>query len=269
MKAFVINLKKSKDRRDYIKNHFGKYDIDFEFFDAVDGRILPQDYIDGVYDQEIAKKTWKDMNRGEIGCSLSHMGIYEKMINENITEAIIFEDDVILNDDFNEFLKSKDKWLKPNMELILLGYQNTDYFKIPWQKLFLTGSKDYKIGKFYGYGSGTHAYYINLSGAKKMLSKNKPKIIRAIDDITGDAIYGGHNLYAIFPPIADYKGDTSDIGYHDSQNIFNGLYISPPTRFFAINLNWAEKFAVFVDKILRIILLYPLWRGLFRKTRKK
>ena len=80
IKIFVINLKKSTDRRANVTSQMKKLGVDFEFIDGVDGRELSQSYVDSVFDKETAQKIWKPMTRGEIGCSLSHISIYKKMI---------------------------------------------------------------------------------------------------------------------------------------------------------------------------------------------
>lgn len=41
MKIYVISLKRSPERREYIKKQLDDLSIEFEFFDAVDGRVEP------------------------------------------------------------------------------------------------------------------------------------------------------------------------------------------------------------------------------------
>ena len=41
------------------------------------------------------------MNKGEIGCALSHINLYKKIVSDKLSYAIILEDDV----EFDERLK--------------------------------------------------------------------------------------------------------------------------------------------------------------------
>ena len=97
MRTFVINLKKDTQKRKDIQDSFDSKQIPFEFFNAVDGKTLSKypvnlNWYDPWYNYHITC--------GEVGCALSHVGIWEKMIEENIEKALIFEDDIdILNDD--------------------------------------------------------------------------------------------------------------------------------------------------------------------------
>ena len=63
--------------------------LDLEFFEAVNGRNLSSDQM-ALYDSKKRCQFFgRDLTLGEIGCLLSHRGIYEKMAQENIPVAII------------------------------------------------------------------------------------------------------------------------------------------------------------------------------------
>ena len=239
IKIFVISLKNAIERRKSISNQMQKLGIDFEFFDAVDGRELTQGYVDSVFDKETAEIQWKPMNRGEIGCSLSHMSIYEKMINENIQNAIVLEDDAVLNDDFMSTIEKMITTIPNNIDMVKLGYGKAKCRW--WQKKYRINTK-YKINRMYGVVSTTVGYYITVAGAKKILNKNKPKIVRAIDDITGDFLFGGHELYAINPPLVNFLQDESTIGYKgDEDTNHNAIYLSESKRFLIRHFGFSEN----------------------------
>ena len=70
-----------------------------------------------------------------------------------------------------------------------------------------------ELKKWHTIVAGAAGYYITLSGAKKSSAKNEPKIIRPIDDITGDILFGKHNLYCLTPKIVGVTEVESTIGY--------------------------------------------------------
>lgn len=92
MKIFVINLARSSERRVSIEQQLSLLQLDYEIVEAVDGSQLNYD--------EIVKHT-KTLNyavtSGEIGCALSHIKIYRKIVSNNIPFALILEDDAQLD----------------------------------------------------------------------------------------------------------------------------------------------------------------------------
>lgn len=107
MKNIVISLKNATDRREHIINEFGKQGIDFEFFDAITPDLLDETY----QKLNLNLKENQRLSNGEKGCFLSHVYLWQKMIDEDIEYLAIFEDDVYLGENADLFLMNID-WLK-------------------------------------------------------------------------------------------------------------------------------------------------------------
>jgi GR25 family glycosyltransferase involved in LPS biosynthesis len=89
MKVFVVHYKKLIDRKQHILKQFEKYNItDYEFIE-----------IDRDELEEYDLSMFKNIHNSYMAIGLSHMYAY-KQIKDNYNEAIIFEDDVILYDNF-------------------------------------------------------------------------------------------------------------------------------------------------------------------------
>ena len=103
-KIFVVNLERCKEKNKRMKDRLGN--INYKMIKAVDGENLTREKLINM-DGDILKD-WKDpysgrnITWGEVGCTLSHCNIYKKCLMENIDNAIIFEDDVLLKDDFQK-----------------------------------------------------------------------------------------------------------------------------------------------------------------------
>jgi hypothetical protein len=107
--AFVINLAKNRAKLDSFvrrfNNHFtNKTKIHLQRFDAVDGlEITHTDLIKMSYD---TYRSWRDpyhnrkFTHGEIGCMLSHFGVWKKCIELN-EPVLVFEDDIEFLPNFN------------------------------------------------------------------------------------------------------------------------------------------------------------------------
>lgn len=114
MKNYVISLATATNRREHIKAEFGRQGIHFEFFDAVTpdgiGRISTQLNIPLVNNQRLSLS--------EKACFLSHVCLWQKMIDDGLEYIAIFEDDVYLGENATVFLK--DDWLNFSFDIIKL-----------------------------------------------------------------------------------------------------------------------------------------------------
>lgn len=175
LKNIVISLTTATQRREHIRQEFGKQGIEFEFFDAV-----TYHHIDNVCDKLNLKnlKQSDNLAQGEKGCFLSHVSLWQKMIDEHIEWLAIFEDDVHLGEDAHLFLNHVD-WLHSEIGLLKI-----EHF---YPKLNLGHTTLYhhrNIQPLYSANLGTAGYIIHQNMAKELLSLFKsvqPKNIVAID----------------------------------------------------------------------------------------
>jgi glycosyl transferase family 25 len=103
-----ISLKHSIDRRNHIQEQVNTLitltpalNIDFEFFDGIYGKKLPEEYISFInIARENAGQCKRPLGVGEIGCMFSHMFIWQRLASGRYAQydrVIILEDDVTLN----------------------------------------------------------------------------------------------------------------------------------------------------------------------------
>ena len=98
MPVFVINLERSRHRREYMLNYLAGHGIEARIFPAVDGANL-------MSRRCSAKASMMTLShirnsavrylRTEIACTLSHLNIYRKIVDENIPMAMVLEDDAM------------------------------------------------------------------------------------------------------------------------------------------------------------------------------
>lgn len=174
IKAHVINLEKNKERYERFMESYDLNEIHIERFNAIVGKDLdPEKYISKnaynkllLMEEKGYRTQHSELSRGAIGCYLSHVELYKKLINDNCEYYLIFEDDaILLPDSYNtilEILKTAPKdWDIINLSV---GYGYTYY------KDFV--SDEYiKYKHFYG----TLCYIINKKGARKILEEFESK----------------------------------------------------------------------------------------------
>ena len=193
MKTYVINLKTSGARREYILKETARYTcMDVELIEAVDGRLLSSAEKKERFDVEQFVYRYKEQPfPGEIGCTLSHWECFRKLTESTEEVALILEDDVVFT--------------KPE------GVDNTveicgDLLKRKGNGI-ISLSFPYRIGSFgkkmdFGYslyrvwkGFGMQAYLIHRVTAEKLLGI-KPSV-RADDYVYMNL--AGIKMYGVLP----------------------------------------------------------------------
>lgn len=206
VKVYIINMPSNQIRRQYMYDLCAKYTdiLDFEFIEAVDGRNLSKYQLTERYNQQQAMDfLHREMGAGEIGCLLSHVSIYHKIIENNIKYALVLEDDVHFDEKLLDALSIVHQY-PSDWELVLYGHYsfhlNQKEIRSPisyWKKFRL--DHNLNLHRLSKYGYGTHAYLINQQGAQRLL-KQLCSFYMPIDHYTNNTQY--INVYACHPTLA-------------------------------------------------------------------
>ena len=201
MKVFAINLKDSVERKEHIIKECAKYGIIPEICEAVDGRLLTeQELLMNAKDYKI-----NGLTRGEIGCSLSHLNIYKKIIEDNIDIALILEDDAIFKEDINKILEEINKFNK-STDKSFLYLLSKSYSYISNRSIKLGSITLYDIYR----ASLTHGYVINNKAAKSLAAYVHP--VRYTADDWKMLKFGANiNIFCVVPEITDTLSSFSSV----------------------------------------------------------
>ncbi|WP_432471664.1 glycosyltransferase family 25 protein [Amphritea sp. HPY] len=218
MDIYVINLKKDTDKKEYIRKHFEEKGIfHYEFIEGVYGKDLSQKKLDEVYDPDLAKKYWgREILANEIGCALSHLKIYRKIIKNGSKGAFIFEDDVFIKED---------NIMKLVNEIESHRYKENPIILFSWLDSFFRRRVIWNINNHTcveGYSSDLAcSYYISREAAEVMLLEFE-KIKAPIDAWSKLRKENKISLYGLtssFVAPADFAEDKSSIS-DDRQDAF-------------------------------------------------
>lgn len=200
MKAYVINLKTSINRKQYIERLLQPHHevLDVCFVEGVDGRKLSQEQLRSIWDQDGTFRIYgRYMRGGEIGCALSHRKCYEEFCKSGDEKALIFEDDLSFQDvDVEKIISVVSQELQTNKPMVIL--LSGDYWYINKSKSF-SGINRHLVRVYDGMGA--IAYMVNRSAAEIMLSSDK----KFLADDWYNWRRMGINIYALYPHIADQK----------------------------------------------------------------
>lgn len=99
MKAYVINLARSPERRAHMVSQLARAVTSYRFVEAVDGREL--DLPDpSVLDPALFTRTsGPGFRPGSAGCALSHLRVFRQIIQDGTEHGLVLEDDVVLPSD--------------------------------------------------------------------------------------------------------------------------------------------------------------------------
>ncbi len=212
-KTFLINLESRPDRLKRMSDILAQAGIEFEVFPAVDGRKLASAngvcrLADGtpIYDPDHSIKLgYRPMSPAEIGCYLSHLEIWKKVVEQNVGWALVLEDDLNIDPRISSIIKHL-----PDVE------KGWDYIKlsalgkVPFIKLFpLTAN--HSLSLLLRGSTGMQAYCISPLGARKLIAKALPITI-PVDVFIDHFWHTGLNTLAVTPyPVEDNKHISSSI----------------------------------------------------------
>lgn len=104
---YVVSLISALERRKSVAEQMRQQDLQFEFFDAVDGRNVDEASINQVYDSATNSKRFKrPLSRPEVGCYLSHLALWKTIAQSDQSAAIILEDDLKILEPLSTVLAS-------------------------------------------------------------------------------------------------------------------------------------------------------------------
>jgi len=184
MKAYMISLNDCTEKIKYL-NKFG---IETILVKGVNGKTIPE--------KDIVKRVsnfYKTFGpKSAIGCAISHMNTWKLFLETNDEYAIIFEDDVVLEDNFVEKLEIALQDVPKTYDILYLGCggcdneQKINIIKIANSFTMLphTFNKEEKITDNISIPSAaffTHAYILSRKGATKLLKYLDGKLFNHID----------------------------------------------------------------------------------------
>ena len=121
MRAYVINLARSADRRSHITAELNGIGIDHEIVTAVDGQGLD------LHDTARVDPAFLKLEHqpGAAGCALSHLSVYARVVADGPDKALVLEDDVLLPADLEGLAEAVARRLT-GAEVALLNFDNPE-----------------------------------------------------------------------------------------------------------------------------------------------
>jgi hypothetical protein len=97
---FVISLARAPERRRFMQEQLDSLGLSYEIVDATDGKLIPE------VERTRLQAPGACYVPGVIGCYMSHIGVYQLIVDRNLPVALILEDDAVLNPSLVPYLKA-------------------------------------------------------------------------------------------------------------------------------------------------------------------
>lgn len=167
------------------RSEFEKHGIEVEFVQGIDGRILDIPEPPSSDGDSVVRKT-------DMGCTLSHLMIAEKALKAGLKNYLVFEDDVMLKEGFNDHFSSYISQLKNDWDLLYLGGNNNG---VP---LEMVSENIGRCRQTYT----THAYGVNWPVMQKLV-----QVLRQHEkvDLCVSSLQRDHKCYIFQPHIAGQR----------------------------------------------------------------
>ncbi len=175
MDNYVISLNSSAKRRCHIVEQFEAQNIKFKFFDAIEPNSNSKVATDLAVDISNC-----DLTQGEIACLLSHVSLWQMMVDQQLNYMAIFEDDIILGESADLILSTQE-WIPQNADVVKLEkFAAAAKMKFSSKRV----SIHRKVRQLTGKHLGAAGYILSLNSAKILLKyvQQKDKLI-AVDHI--------------------------------------------------------------------------------------
>lgn len=169
--VFIISLPHDRHRLESLEKQLRKLNIPFSVVEAVNGMLLSEKELKESYDQRKALRLFnRELSKGEIGCALSHMSIYKKMVKDNIFHALILEDDaLILNSELLSILSNLKKFQSEKAPISTILSRSSHYIENKKVQL----DDNHCICDIYR-AAGTHGYFLTKAAAEILVKHLYP-----------------------------------------------------------------------------------------------
>ena len=204
MKAFVISLVRSTERRRKIKKQLDNAGIVFEFFDAIDSSTSDFKYSERRAPKQTKLRFGYQLLESELACFASHLCLWGKCVELN-EPILIFEDSFQLNTSFIELYSSFNELVKkyPLIKLCSL-----------FPKKFTTLENINEAISIVSYKRrtcGTQSYLLTPHAANKLMQGAMP-FLEPVDHYIEKSWRHGVSVCSFKPNIVERSDIVSTIG---------------------------------------------------------
>lgn len=232
----AINLDRSEDRWEAIREQLDASGLPYVRLSAVDGRALDSSMEARVDYARFEQANGRKATPGDIGCYLSHTAAWTFLASQPYRMLLIVEDDAVFDSGWTDTLRE-----------VLGAYRPGMLMKLSWQRkgLFLDAgaiNEAYRLVRPLTHQACCAAYLVDQKAAQQLLENAFP-IYVPVDHYMESPWETGVPVRSMMPSLAHQRGVASTI---TKQKKFH----------------WSQRWPTFVYRVKAHTL--RLWHGYFR-----
>lgn len=168
--TFFINLDHDVGRREALERQLDALGLPHTRFPGVYGKALSPKELARHYDHARAVAQSRELTVGEVGCALSHLGVYRAMLEQDLPYALILEDDAKLGADVPAVLEALAQQVSPDEPVVTLLTHIDRYYKRSARPL----TAHHEVVKLANYQWLAHGYFVTRAAARRMVEQLYP-----------------------------------------------------------------------------------------------
>lgn len=240
LKTRVISLSHCVDRRERMRQQLDSIEIEFTFFDAVDGTQTNFPLADKRNDALTIKRLGYTLSDSELACYASHYLLWQECITEN-RALLVLEDNAQLQSNFRQVyarlpdLAEQYAFLKLSC---IFESRNRAVAQV---------AHNLNIVRYFGTLYGTSCYLLTPSAARIFIARSK-HFTQAVDNFMERPWLGGVPCYALLPwptvrseapsVIGDRRGTTWPLSRYGKARVRLFHYYEQTRRWLFFYFGW-------------------------------
>ena len=196
--VFVINLRHRLGRRQAMLEQLAGVGLAPEFFPAIDGRALNREAMPELCEA-------RELSDGEVGCYLSHLGVWREIARRGLDCALVLEDDVLLDPPLLALLAQLQPGRLRDIDVVRLSSLMRQVGK-PLQPLI----EGFSLVLPTKSPSGLQGYVVTARGARRLVEAFSVPCM-AVDTAVDGAWRHGLHVVMVAPPVVHH-----DLATHSS-----------------------------------------------------
>lgn len=202
MQTYLINLEKDHARRAHMSSVLRQLELPYDLVKGVYGRDLSPSEIALHCDQRKAKwRQARTLTSAEIGCSLSHVKVYNDIVKRNVPLSLILEDDVVLPNDIKNLLDELEQLVDVSKPDVYLLSKSDAHSKVAYRLNDRREIRPFRSG-FYA-----SSYVVTKSAAERLLAYLYP-VSHVADAWNRLSRFGIVDLWVVVPEVISQDQDT-------------------------------------------------------------
>jgi glycosyl transferase family 25 len=181
VRAYVINLARSPERRGHMVAELDKCGLDYEVVNGIDWRDMSDETLRDpkIVHPFVHHKNW--FRPGVAGCALSHVEVYRRILADGLDTALVLEDDVALPKDLGGLVDDVSEHMV-GAEVTLLSYDSDSICKLSREgAIQLSSSRTLVLPIDVGKVASAAAFVITREACKRMNDSLLPVRAKADD----------------------------------------------------------------------------------------